>query len=80
MPGDDPLNNCKPNSGAGKLIGTMQALEYPEKLVRVAHVEARPIVLNEIHGLPSMNATADFDPRRCALARVTALPIRLTHT
>ena len=41
---NDPLNGRKPNSRAFELFGAMQTLEDAEQLMRILHIEPRPIV------------------------------------
>ncbi|HEX4147131.1 MAG TPA: hypothetical protein VHY91_26780 [Pirellulales bacterium] len=63
----------------------MQSLENAEQLVGVAHVDARPVVANEVDPLgagfaarrrgaggrqPGLAPAADFDPRRLSFAGV----------
>src|ERR1017187_317797 len=48
VPVDDPLNGCKPDTGAGKLGSGVEALERAEELVGIGHVEADTVVPNEI--------------------------------
>src|SRR5580698_6411756 len=44
--GDHAMNDGEADSRAAEFVGAMQALEYPEKLLRILHVEADAVVPN----------------------------------
>src|SRR5690349_16335881 len=48
---DDAVGEGQPDAGALVVLGPVQPLEHAEELVRVAHVEAGPVVPDEGRGL-----------------------------
>ena len=47
VPADYALSGCQAYSRAFKLFGGMQALEHPEQLICILHIEACAIVYHE---------------------------------
>src|SRR5437588_12484167 len=71
VPVHDPLNDGEPNPGSLVVLAPVQSLEDAEQLVRVIHVEARAVVLDEVHGLAVGAGTGpDLDPGRRAASAV----------
>src|SRR4051812_37144164 len=50
---DDAVGQRQPDAGALVLLGSVQSLKHAKKLVRIAHVEAGPVVSHEVRGLPA---------------------------
>src|SRR5262245_9293018 len=61
VPVDDAADIRQADTGAFKFAGAVQALEHPEELVRIAHVEPHAIVADEQDGFPLVAGGADFD-------------------
>ena len=57
----DSRDDGQSYAGAGKLLGTMQALKNAEELVRIAHVETRAIVCHFVDGFAALYAATDRD-------------------
>src|SRR6185312_14814788 len=83
---DDAPHVGQADAVAGKFRGAMQALEYPEQLVRVLHVETGAIVGHrEFIIAAAPLPCAHLDPRHLALAGVLdrvaeqILPYRTQH-
>src|SRR4029077_3640505 len=62
MPVDDALHGSKSDAGAWKLLYGVQALEGPEKAVRIARVDPGAVVAHEKRMLLFFRASAEFDP------------------
>jgi hypothetical protein len=56
------VHRREPDAGTGKFRLAVQALERPEELLRVRHVESGAVVANEKHGLAAVLVTADLYP------------------
>src|SRR5581483_2915052 len=69
VPLHDPLDDREADAGAFELLGAVEALEDPEELARVPHVETRPVVLDEVDRLALPATAADLDHRLGAPAR-----------
>src|SRR5229473_1701870 len=69
VPVDDAPGGGEPDPGARKLALAVEALERAKEPVRVDHVEAGAIVLDEDPRLALNNLLADRDPRRALDAR-----------
>src|SRR5262249_38712501 len=65
----DALHDGQPDAGPLVVLGTMQALEDAEQLVRVPDVESYPVVLHEVHAFAVLLARTDVDRRQLARAR-----------
>src|SRR5690348_8534595 len=60
---DDPLYGRQPDARACKFLVRMQALEGAEKLVRVGHVESRPVVADKESSRAIFAYCTEFDTR-----------------
>ena len=56
---NDPLDVGKPDSGAFELVAAVQALENPEQLFRILHVEADTVVTDGNHHLAIVAGLGD---------------------
>ena len=54
---------ARPIPVPSKFVGGMQALEGPEQLPGIRHVEAGPVVAHEVDRLPAGGDGAEFDAR-----------------
>src|SRR5688572_25799582 len=60
---DDPLHGRQADPAALEFIGSMQALERPEQLRRMAHIEAHTVVANVIDILAWSRLVPHFNRR-----------------
>ena len=61
MPLDDALHDREADAVAIVFLRSVQSLEHAEELVDVLHVEANPVVLDEVDGLPGFASSAHLD-------------------
>jgi hypothetical protein len=59
MPMDDPLHDRQTDSGPFVLVGAVQALEHAKEFIHIRHIETHAVILDKIHGLSLLFATAD---------------------
>src|SRR6266545_8046723 len=63
---DDPPDRGEADPRAWELGVAVKAFEDVEELPRVGHVEARPVVADEVDALPVLVPVAEFDARPAA--------------
>src|SRR5258705_8580115 len=70
VPGDNPMHDREPDTGAAELVVSVQALKNGEQLVGVAHVESGAVVLHAVGHVPILGSAGDLYPRVRAFAAV----------
>ncbi len=70
MLADNPLDGSQTNPGTWILQAGMQPLERLKQFILVLHIEADPIILDEIDRLPFLFGFADPDPGPGAFAGI----------
>src|SRR5438552_9025777 len=68
VPGHDALDGGQTDPDPRELVLAVQTLERPEQLVRVRHLEPRPVVPDKIGPLARLLGETELDPGRGALA------------
>jgi hypothetical protein len=61
VPGNDPVDNCKSDAGAGKILFPVQPRKSGEKSSGVLHVETRSVVAHVKNRLRFALQEAEFD-------------------
>src|SRR5579863_10107032 len=61
VPLNDALHDRQANSSALEIAGLVQALKNSEKLFRVLHLEADPVVANKYNALAVLHGLSDLD-------------------
>src|SRR5437867_1565207 len=58
---NNPLHNREANSGSFEFLSAVEPLEHAKQLPRKLHIEANPVVSDEVHGLVSIRAALHLD-------------------